>query len=50
MDTLIPGGPVIMQFGKVDQDIYILDFNPMRVNALQAFAVALSTFDSKIML
>ncbi|KAL6771525.1 hypothetical protein ACKKBG_A26720 [Auxenochlorella protothecoides x Auxenochlorella symbiontica] len=50
VDTLIPGGPVIMQFGKVDQDIYILDFNPMRVNALQAFAVALSTFDSKIML
>jgi hypothetical protein len=41
---------VVMQFGKVDKDAFVLDFNPRALSAVQAFAVALSTFDGKIML
>lgn len=43
-------GKVIMQFGKVEDDLFILDFNPTAVSAIQAFAIALSTFDGKLML
>lgn len=36
-----------MQFGRVAEDIFTLDFNyPMC--ALQAFAIGLSSFDSKL--
>jgi len=45
-----PQGKVCMQFGKVDDDAFILDFNPTTISAIQAFAVALSTFDGKVML
>ena len=38
------------QFGKVDGDHYILDFQPSVISAVQAFAVALSTFDTKVLL
>ena len=41
---------VVMQFGKVDQDAFILDFNPTAMSAVQAFGMALSTFDGKVML
>lgn len=41
---------VVMQFGKVDTDAYILDFKPTVLTAFQAFAICLSTFDSKLML
>lgn len=41
---------VIMQFGRVERDAFILDFNPTALSAVQAFAIALSTFDSKLML
>lgn len=41
---------VVMQFGKVEDDLFILDFNPTAVSAIQAFAIALSTFDGKMML
>lgn len=41
---------MVLQFGKADEDAYILDFNPTLLSAFQAFAIALSTFDSKIML
>jgi len=37
-------GPVIVQFGKVDTDAYILDFDPGSLSAAQAFGVALSMF------
>lgn len=36
-----------MQFGKVDNDIFTVDYN-YPLNALQAFAIALSSFDSKL--
>lgn len=39
-----------VQFGKVDANTYIMDFNPMIVTAAQAFAVSLSTFDTKVLL
>ena len=39
---------VVMQFGKVSNNIYILDYNPTTVTALQAFSVALTTFDGKL--
>jgi hypothetical protein len=41
---------ITMQFGRVDKGVFILDFNPTKMSAIQAFAVALSTFDSKVML
>ena len=41
---------VTMQFGKVDKDAFILDFNPTTLSAIQAFAIALTTFDSKVTL
>jgi hypothetical protein len=39
-----------MQFGKVDADVYILDYNPCVLTAAQAFAVALTTFEAKVLL
>ena len=39
-----------VQFGKVDANTYIMDFNPTIVSAAQAFAVSLSTFDTKVLL
>jgi hypothetical protein len=41
---------VTMQFGKFTKDLFILDFNPMTMSAIQAFAVALTTFDGKVTL
>ncbi|KAL4428496.1 hypothetical protein ABPG75_002585 [Micractinium tetrahymenae] len=41
---------VVMQFGKAEQDAFILDFNPTVLTAFQAFAIVLSTFDSKLLL
>jgi hypothetical protein len=41
---------VSMQFGKFDKELFILDFNPMTLSAIQAFAIALTTFDSKVTL
>ncbi|EFJ48774.1 hypothetical protein VOLCADRAFT_90606 [Volvox carteri f. nagariensis] len=40
----------VMQFGKVEEGIYILDFNPCVLTAAQAFAAALSTFETKYLL
>lgn len=38
---------IVMQFGRIADDIFTLDFNyPMC--AVQAFAIALSSFDGKI--
>ena len=38
---------IIMQFGRVAEDVFTMDYNyPMC--ALQAFAVALSSFDGKL--
>ena len=36
------------QFGKVDTNIYIMDYNPAVITAAQAFSISLSTFDSKV--
>jgi hypothetical protein len=44
------GGRVQMQFGKVDANVFVLDFDPTALSALQAFAIALSTFESKVIL
>jgi tubby-related protein 1 len=38
---------VVMQFGKVDENVFTLDFaHPL--SALQAFLIALSSFDHKL--
>ena len=38
---------IIMQFGRVAEDVFTMDYNyPMC--ALQAFAIALSSFDGKL--
>ena len=39
-----------MQFGKVDSYTYIMDYNPAEISAIQAFAISLSTFDTKLLL
>ena len=40
------GEEVLLQFGKADNDVYSLDFNPTRLSALNAFGIALSSFNS----
>ncbi|KAI3428445.1 hypothetical protein D9Q98_007272 [Chlorella vulgaris] len=45
-----PAERVVMQFGKAEQDAFILDFNPTVLTALTAFGLVLSTFDSKFLL
>ncbi|BDA50150.1 Tubby-like F-box protein 9 [Coccomyxa sp. Obi] len=45
-----PSKSIVMQFGKVDANTYIMDFNPCIVSTAQAFAIALSTFDTKVLL
>lgn len=39
-----------VQFGKVDSYTYIMDYNPAEITAIQAFAISLSTFDTKLLL
>ncbi|EPS58599.1 hypothetical protein M569_16214, partial [Genlisea aurea] len=41
------GGGVILQFGKVGKDVFTMDFG-YPVSAFQAFAICLSSFDTKI--
>ena len=45
-----PAGPVLLQFGKLEEDLFILDFNPTRISAAQAFAIGLTAFDRKPLL
>ena len=40
------GGEILLQFGKVEPDVYSLDFDPTRLSALNAFGIALSNFNS----
>jgi len=42
-----PGEYIVMQFGRVAEDVFTMDFR-YPLCALQAFAVALSSFDSKL--
>ncbi|KAG7276667.1 hypothetical protein CRUP_032016 [Coryphaenoides rupestris] len=43
----LPADYIVMQFGRVAEDVFTMDYNyPMC--ALQAFAIALSSFDSKL--
>lgn len=38
---------IVMQFGRVSEDLFTMDFQyPM--SALQAFGIALSSFDAKL--
>ena len=38
---------IVMQFGRIDEDVFTCDFSyPMC--AIQAFGIALSSFDSKL--
>ena len=38
---------VVMQFGRVDRDVFTCDFR-YPLSAIQAFSIALSSFDSRI--
>lgn len=38
---------IVMQFGRIADDIFTLDYN-YPLCAVQAFAIALSSFDGKI--
>ncbi|PON88249.1 F-box domain containing protein [Trema orientale] len=46
-----PSGPehekIILQFGKVDKDLFTMDYR-YPISAFQAFAICLSNFDSKL--
>ena len=39
--------PVLAQFGKVDADAYVLDFDPSALAPAQALAVAVSMFSPR---
>ena len=39
-----------LQFGKVEGDTFVLDYFSHRITALQAFAISLTTFESKLLL
>lgn len=41
------GSRIVMQHGKVDDEIYVLDFDPRVLTAAQAFAVSVSSFERK---
>lgn len=38
---------IVVQFGRISEDIFTLDYQ-YPVSAVQAFAIALSSFDSKL--
>jgi hypothetical protein len=38
---------IVMQFGRVAEDVFTMDFN-YPLCALQAFGIAISSFDSKL--
>ena len=40
-------GYIVVQFGRVSEDVFTLDYK-YPVCAVQAFAIALSSFDSKL--
>lgn len=40
---------ILMQFGKIDDDVFILDFNPTIMTPIQAFGTALSTFNGRVL-
>lgn len=42
-----PADYIVMQFGRVAEDVFTLDYN-YPLCALQAFAIGLSSFDSKL--
>jgi hypothetical protein len=46
-----PAGPehenIILQFGKVGKDLFTMDYR-YPISAFQAFAICLSSFDTKI--
>ncbi|GBF90909.1 hypothetical protein Rsub_03764 [Raphidocelis subcapitata] len=42
-----PGTPVLLQFGKIGEETFTCDFR-WPLTALQAFAICLSSFDSKL--
>eukprot|EP00210_Caulerpa_lentillifera_P004428 g4225.t1 len=43
-------GKVVMQFGKVCANGFIMDFNPSKISAIQAFAIALTSFEGRVLL
>lgn len=43
-------GRIVMQFGKVDTNTFIMDFNPEVITGIQAFAIALTSFEGRLLL
>lgn len=43
-------GRIVMQFGKVDTNCFIMDYNPTVISAVQAFGIALTSFDGGVIL
>jgi hypothetical protein len=40
----------LLQFGRMSQDIFALDWDPSALSALQAFGIALTAFGPKVLL
>ncbi|GMH44100.1 hypothetical protein BSKO_12034 [Bryopsis sp. KO-2023] len=43
-------GRIVMQFGKADTNCFIMDYNPTVISAVQAFGIALTSFDGGVIL
>jgi hypothetical protein len=43
-----PAARVVLQFGRVGRDAFVLDFDPTALSAVQAFAAALTTFEGRV--
>jgi hypothetical protein len=43
-------GGLVLQFGKVEEHQYVLDYAPHLMTAVEAFAIALTSFDSKMLM
>jgi hypothetical protein len=43
-------GGLVLQFGKVEEHLYVLDYAPHLMTAVEAFATALTSFDSKMLM
>jgi hypothetical protein len=43
-----PAARVVLQFGRVGHDAFVLDFDPTALSAVQAFAAALTTFEGRV--
>ena len=47
MCIILDGEHIVMQFGRIDDDLFMLDYR-YPLSAIQAFGIALSSFESRL--